>query len=257
MFSLAYKNIKASVNNFFMMVFMIAVPLMQIGLIKKVMDNTAAAQAPAGNRLVEVVTLTASGGSSAIQNFAATILVQFTLMASMFAGAMLVSERENNTLVRLFSAPITKIRLLMGILIGHFITVMLIAAAIIISSAVIFKVEWGSVPLVALISMFAVFVGTSMAFVISGAFKTAKLAGVASSLAIILMTFMSGGYSTNSEPGRLSYFTINRWICDAYVKVMGGQKIDNIIIDLIAMAVIGIIFMISAAVIYRKENIYE
>lgn len=257
MLSIAYKNIKGMIKNPFLIIFLTIIPIFLIGIIKSMVDKSEGFINGASS-LVEVIILSKSKESILLQSFSATLLVQFLLLGSMVAGAMLVGEREKNTLIRMFAAPIKKSEMLMGILIGHSTIVFLICFLIIMLSNLIFKVSWGNSWInVFIVTIFAVYVATSLALIISGIFKSTKVAGTVSSFIVIFMTFASGGFTAGKGFKGISKFTINKWIADAYLKLMEGGNIHSIKVELLILAIMGTVFMIIASAIYRKENIYE
>ncbi|MEW9095780.1 MAG: ABC transporter permease [Clostridiaceae bacterium] len=258
MWTIAYKNIKDMFKNIFLLVFLIIIPLFLIGLINSMAGTGGEMVNDHSNSIIEIVILSSSNDNSAIQYFSTTTLVQFTLLGSMIAASMLVGEREKNTLLRMFAAPIRRIEMLGGILIGHSLIVLLIASAIIILSNLIFGVNWGSSSLnIIVVTIFGVYVATALAFIVSGVFKSTKVAGTVASFIVIFMTFASGGYTGGDKFEFISKFTINKWISDAYLKLMEGGDLNSVKINLIVLGIMGTVFMIIASIIYRRENIYE
>lgn len=257
MWSIAYKNIKDMFRDIFLLGFLIIIPLFLIGIISNMSKGGQVLQSNS-NSLVELVILSPSKGNVFVESFATTTLVQFTLMGSMIAGSMLVGEREKNTLLRMFAAPIKKSHMLSGILIGHSIVVLLLSGSIIIGSKLFFGVSFGNSPLnVFIVTLLGVYVATSLAFILSGIFKSSKVAGIVSSFIVIFMTFASGGFSEGDKFETISKFTINKWISEAYLKLMEGGNLLSIKTNLIVLAIMGTVFMVIATNIYRRENIYE
>ena len=256
MWTIAYKNIKDMFKNIFLIGFLIIIPLFLIGIINNMTEGAAFKNH--SQYLVELVLLSPSNGNIFAKKFASTTLVQFTLLGSMIAGSMLVGEREKNTLVRMFVAPIKKSHMLSGILIGHSFTVMFLSGSIIIGSKILFDIDWGkSILGVFVVTLLGTYVATALAFIISGIFKSTKVAGTVSSFIVIFMTFASGGFSSGDNFEAVSKFTINKWISDAYLKLMEGGNLSNIKTNLVVLGIMGTVFMIIATTIYRRENIYE
>ncbi|WP_315115998.1 ABC transporter permease [uncultured Clostridium sp.] len=258
MWTIAYKNIKDMFKNIFLLGFLIIIPLFLIGIINSMAGTGGEMVNDHSNSIIEIVILSASKDNSSIQYFATTTLVLFTLLGSMIAASMLVGEREKNTLLRMFAAPIRRSEMLGGILIGHSLIVLLISSAIIILSNLIFGVNWGSSILnIIVVTIFGVYVATALAFIVSGVFKSTKVAGTVASFIVIFMTFASGGFTGGDGFGVISKFTINKWISDGYLKLMEGGDLNSIKINLIILGIMGTVFMIIASIIYRRENIYE
>lgn len=257
--TIAYKNIKMMCKNMLFLLFLVAVPIFQIALIKMVVDNAAEVQSTIMSQgFVEISIISKGAVKLAVGEFSTGIVVQFILLAGILAGAMIVQEREKNTLMRVFAAPLSKIKVLTGILIGHTVIILTIAAAIIIVIKLLFGISFGHSWIdTGIVTIFAVYVSSALAFLITGAFKSPKIAGGVMSVVIILMTFLSGGMIPGKQFDAISKFTINKWISDSYLKLMEGSNLSGISSNLLIIGIMGTVFMIMAAIIYRRESIYE
>lgn len=257
--NIAYKNIKVMCKNIFLIIFLTIAPLFMIYLFKMLSDNVEAVQnGGAVKGFVEIVILSQAKNSLLVQSVASGILVQFLLIAGAIAASMIVSERENNTLMRIFASPIDRVKILLGTLVGHSIIVITIAAFVIGASHYLFGVSWGDSWLnVFIVTLFAAYVTASFALLVSGIFKNSKITGGVLSVIIIIMTFMSGGLIQSEKLDTVSKFTINKWIAEAYSKLMEGQALSSLLQNFIIMGIMGTVFLLIANMFFRKENIYE
>lgn len=258
-FSIAYKNIKMMYKNVLFLIFLVVVPIFQISLINMIVENAAKSEnAGLAQGFVEISIISKGATMLAIGEFSTGIVVQFILLAGILAGAMIVGEREDNTLMRIFAAPISKIKILSGILIGHSVIILTVSAVIIIAVKLFFGISFGNSWIdIGIVTLFAVYVSAALAFLITGVFKSPKIAGAIMSVVIIIMTFLSGGMIPGKQFDEISKFTINKWISDSYQKLMEGNSLASISTNLLIIGIIGTIFMIIAAVVYRRESIYE
>ena len=259
MLSIAIKNIKGLFKNIGFLIFLIVVPLFQIELIKMISDNSAEViNNQPSQGFVEMIIISNTKNAFLVQLFSTGIIVQFLLKAGVLAAAMIVKERQDNTLMRIYASPISKIKILTGIFIGHSISVLLVVSVLIGATFFIFNVSWGDSWFnVFIVTLFAVYVSTALAFVISGVFKSSKVAGGVSSVIIIVMTFMSGGFIQTDKLNLVSKFTINMWISDAYMKLMEGKTLLSVSQNLIILGLIGTLLMLISVMIYKGEGIYE
>lgn len=256
---IARKNLKMLFRNGLFLLFLTVIPIFMMYLVGMTADSAAGAiNNSIGTGLVELVFLKPNSDDFLIQTFQSGLLVQFLLLASVIAGAMIVGEREDNTLMRMFISPISKLKILLGMLIGHLVFVTIVALVIILGTYVIADIHWGnSLGSIMIVTLFAVYVGTSLAFIVSGIFKKSKTAGAVMSIVVIAMTFLSGGFVQGEHLETISRFTVNRWISDAYAKLMSGGSFENILVNISILAIMGTVFMSIALMIFRKENIYE
>ncbi len=257
---LAVKNAKAILSNYLIIAFIILMPIMQLYMIKLITDNAAAAAAgmDAYQGFVDIVLTSKVNYGNLMEVYSSGILVQFILLTGMIAGSMMITEREQKTMLRLCSVPISKLKLLSGMLLGHSAVLFIITSVIILITRVAFDVSWGSSWInVLLVTVFAVFSAAAMAFLISGLFRSSKVAGGVMSMVVIGMTFMSGGIIQSDSLDVVSNFTINKWISEAYLSLMQGNGLESIAVNLLVLAAIGGTMMLIASMIYRRENLYE
>lgn len=258
-FAIANKNIKMLFKNVLFIIFLTVVPLFMIYFMKSTTDTTSnLINASEAVGFVETVILSPANGDHFTNLFTSGILVQFLLLASVLAASMVVEEREGNTLMRLFVAPISKFKILLGTLIGHSVFVTAVASLIILLTGIFFDITWGnSLINIIIVTLLAVYVATSLSFIVSGIFRSSKSAGAVMSIVVIAMTFMSGGIVQGEQFNTISKFTINKWISEGYVKLMSGGSLGDILLNILILFAMGTVFMIMATIIYRKENIYE
>ncbi|MCG8482987.1 MAG: ABC transporter permease [Clostridia bacterium] len=258
MFAIANKNLKMLFRSVLFIIFIIGIPIFMIYFMKMTIDNTSVLiNSSQSQGFIEMVVLSPSMDNFFLQTFVSGILVQFLLIASTITASMVVSERENNTLMRMFIAPITKVRMLAGISIGHTVFFLIITFVIILTTYFLFGIYWGSWISILIITLLAAYVATAFAFVITGIFKNGKTAAVVMSIVISIMTFMSGSIVQGDKFDLVSKFTLNKWIADAYLKLMTGQTLANLLTNILTLGIIGTVFMIIAVLIHRKEGIYE
>lgn len=259
MFTIANKNLKMLFRSVLFIIFIIGIPIFMIYFMKMTIDNTSVLiNSSQSQDFIEMVVLSPSKDNFFLQAFASGILVQFLLIASTITASMVVSERENNTLMRMFIAPITKVKMLAGISIGHTVFFLVITFVIILTTYFLFGISWGSSWIsIMIITLLAAYVATALAFVITGIFKNGKTTAVVMSIVISIMTFMSGSIVQGEKFNLVSKFTLNKWIADAYLRLMTGQTLANLLPNILTLGIIGTVFMIIAVMIYRKEGIYE
>ncbi len=256
---IAVKNFKTISKNYLLLTLLILMPLMQIAMINIISDNTEAqALTEINGQYVELIILPSTNGVDMVQAFSTGTLVQFLLLTSMIAGATIVGEREDKTMIRLYAAPISKLKILTGILLGHSVTILMVSAVIMIVSHWIFHVHWGaSLISLAVVTLSAVYVAAAISFTIVGIFRSAKIAGGVMSIVVIAMTFMGGGLIPAENLGKIPNFTINKWINEAYLKLAQGGSLEDIGENLIVMVVMGTLLMLVASLLCRGESAYE
>lgn len=255
---IALKNLRLMLQNVVIFPLLVGMPVFQILLIKEVMDQSIPVGSPFDSKIMEVVFLQQRMETSMAQNFAASLLVMFILIAGVMASTFLIDEKEQKTMLRVFSTPVRRIEYIIGNLLGHSIFVMGIALTIILITKYVIKIEWGSSwAMIVLVTILVMFVAISLGYCFAGIFNKSKLANGVMSFIIVAMTFLSGGLSFNGSFRGFSSFTINKWGFEAYIALMRGEAFGDIVSNLWVLFILGCSFTIISALLYRRENIYE
>lgn len=257
--TIALKNLRLMLQNVAIVPLLIGMPVFQILLIKEVMDQSIpVVRQTINSSIMEVVFLQQRAETSMAQNFAASLLVMFILIAGIMAATFLIDEKEQKTMLRVFSTPIRRIEYITGNLLGHSIFMMCIALSIISITKYGIKIDWGtSWTMLSLVTLLVMFVAISFGYCFAGIFNKSKLANGVMSFVIVAMTFLSGGLSFNGSFRGFSNFTINKWGFEAYIALMRGEAFAEIKFNILILFLLGCSFTIISALLYRRENIYE
>lgn len=255
--SIAVKNIRKILGNPVLLLLMIGMPIFQVFIMKTVTGSTGLAVS-SKEAFTQVVLLGQSSGLSIDRLFAASTLVQYLLIAGIIASSMIIAEKQDHTLMRVLSAPVNRVQVVGGYLLGQSIILMIVAASIIGITSILFDIQWGRVWWeVLVLTAVIIFVTVSMGFVFSGIFRNVKLATGVMSFIIIIMTFMSGGFTFDDKFDSIGRFTINKWAFDAYSMLMDGKGLSAITQNLLVLCILGTLFSLAAVFLYGRENIYE
>lgn len=257
MWAIAGKNIKNMANNIGIIIFLSIIPIFQIFIVNKIIEeaSNSGVAVEAVFSSTRILSKTTEGN---MQYFAVGILVQFVLMAGVIAGAMVTTEREENTLLRLFAAPVKKFEIIGGILISNSIMILLITLIITGVCGLVFDIIWAhSYVNFIIVTLVAVLAVTSLALIVSAIFKSPKIAGGVMSVVIIMMTFASGAYGDMTKNSLVSKFTINKWINDCYIALMDGKSLLDMGTSIVILIIISLILLMISVIIFGKEKIYE
>lgn len=141
----------------------------------------------------------------------------FFLMFTMFDGPRsLLVEQSNNTLGRMLTTPVPFWQVLLGKLLGTFLTGVLQFSLLVLASALVLGVDWGGSP-VALALMVVTFVAAAAGIgtLVAALAKDLTQATMIGSSLTLLFGLLGGNFFTLGElPGWLqaiSMLSINRW----------------------------------------------
>ncbi len=197
---------------------------------------------------------------SAIQYYSATMMIMFLLFSGLTAASSLVNERENHTLTRLQSTPITTGQIMLAKLLGNGILAGIQVFVIIVFTWLVYGVQWGeSYVHLVLICIFAIVASMGLAFIVALITKSSKALGGAFSGFIGIMTFISGGMAPING-GFLEIaqkFTVNYWASHSIIELMFGGSLTVVLHNIGILGSIGIGLLMIALLLYRKVGYNE
>ncbi|KAB3532749.1 ABC transporter permease [Alkaliphilus pronyensis] len=257
-FRIAKLIIKSFFNNLIMLPILIGVPIFQIFIMDTLYNRLDEEFFNNSSSIVEVIIIGGAKSISMVQQFAVSILVMYVLISGIIAATTIIAEKEERTLMRVFTAPVKKSHYLIGSLIGYSFLLLLTSFTIIYLSYLLFNIDWGT-------SYWGLFLATfllgsvslSIAFVSGGLFKSSKIASGIMSFTIVVMTFLSGGLTQNGGFGLASRFTINWWGYDIYMRVIEGGSLIESGFSIIVLTAIALILTLFGIYLYGRNNIYE
>ncbi|MFI2858714.1 ABC transporter permease [Paenibacillus sp. JSM ZJ436] len=192
---------------------------------------------------------------SAVQYYAASMMIMFLLNSGMMVAGSLFDEKKDHTLYRLQSLPLSGRDIFGGKILGCSFITFIQAAIIITGSHVLYGVNWGNrLGLLLVVCMLVSVASMTLASVVSlltSSFSTAS--GIIQAL-VIAMTFLSGGFSPlPSEVIRsIGEFTVNHWALQGILRMMLGEGQGEILTCIGILGVIALMLSAAAIAVYRK-----
>lgn len=263
MLSIIYKNLKNDLKSPLNLLVLAAFVLELIGM------NIIAGQFPevsaeaTGSGFVETVILGNFAPIKTAQGYAGGLISIFILFMGGIGAGKLASERDEKTLMRIYSSPISRAKMLMSYVVSTGLFILIAGLFLILFCKTAMGIEWGnSLTGLALLTLSGTFVSVSMGFAFCSFFKTTKAAIGVSSLLIIVMSFFSAPfdpYRTGSKgmSALLQRFTLNHWLHTGYVDIMSGRTISDIMPNILILSLVGLVMLVIALYLFRRENFYE
>lgn len=210
---------------------------------------------------VENIVVEGRKNISSADYYAVAMATMFILFAASHGGRMLLEEKDNITLQRMIIANVSRLK----ILAGKFFTILLIALIqiffMIIFSHFALKVNWGNLYAVILISCAAALAVSGVGIFIAAATYRSnnyKMANIFDTVFIQGMAALGGSYfPIDTMPEiiqKFSFLSLNGIALKAYLKVMIGFSIADVINYLAALAGIGILFILLAVFIFKDKK---
>jgi ABC-2 type transport system permease protein len=203
---------------------------------------------------------TKSDSTSAVQYYAASMLIMFLLFSGMATAMSLILEREHHTLTRLNAMPIHSASILAGKLLGNLIAAMLQALVIITFSAWVYDVDWGAHwGYIILICFLTVLAAMCIALILTAWIHSTKAINTIYQTLIMVMTFLSGGMFPylGDFLEKLGMFTINHWAADSIIRIMLNIDIHVVQQNITILGSIALSLLLIALISVWKVGYHE
>ncbi len=194
--------------------------------------------------------LTSEGkGLSAMQYYAAAMVSMYILFVGMVGTALLVEEREDNTLKRMLTTYSSKATIIIGKILGIFILGLIDVTVLILFTKLVYHADWGNSLLgLIVLSVAMSFSASGLAILIASMFKSAKVVDMVNPVIILIMAFIGGNmfplYEMSTLLRKVSYVFMNNWSLRGYLNLMINSGFESIIIPSLVMSGMGVAFMV-------------
>jgi len=197
---------------------------------------------------------------SAIEYYAAVMLVMFVLYAGMSTGLAFAAEKEEYTLDRLYTAPVRPIHLIAGKMLGSGVVALGQSAVIMLCTRLFYGVDWGDRYLLLLLaSLLTVIASISLGVIVAAFAKNGKTIQIVFTLIIMSMTFISGGFnprlSDNIE--RIGEYTLSYWASRSFVQLILDSPLSTIFQHLSWLGMIAFLLFAGSVLLGRKAVSHE
>jgi len=255
----ALSYLKRGFGNYIIIPILIAGPLFQTFLMHSNMSSlTKSISAGITASHTEIIVLGNIQKANIDQLVAATTLAYFLMLTGLVMVGLNVSDRKNNTLMRIFSTPARKLFVILGGIAAQAAITFVIAAAYMLLSKLFFNINWGASILgLIVVTTFSVYISVAFSFLMACLFKNPKAAVGAVTFLLFFMAMISDSFSLGGQFDGISKFTINKWIYDGYYALMQGNGLESATRNLAVLGLMGTVLIILASILYRRERTYE
>ncbi len=215
---------------------------------------------------ISITQQTVSGQASSFSPlvmFGSAQAIFFMLFTAMSSAAGILEEKRDGTLQRLIVSPTPRIVILLGKLIGTFLTcvvqvVILIVALTIVGSLLAGKVEfiWGSdIPAVVLVILMVALAASGLGTLVASLVRTPEQGNVIGGVISMVMGIFGGAFfSTSIFPDfikPITNLTITFWGTDAFTKLAQNQT--DIGTNLLALGGMGAVLFVVGLVLFNRR----
>ncbi|MDF2520519.1 MAG: transporter permease [Clostridia bacterium] len=210
---------------------------------------------------IEETAVTAEGNAPrAIDYYAVTMLVMTIMYGTGYGNFAMKEEKRLNTSIRLASAPVNYLEVVLGKLAGSVVSVFLQGMVIIAFTKLVFNVNWGgSLGLIIFVCFSASLMSVGLGMMVSNLGKNPQATGGLLNLGVSITTFLAGGYFPSSQMGpameKLGHISPNYLAQQAmFNTIYGGStaQTTNLIITIWAIVIAA--FIIAGLTERRSAN---
>jgi len=188
---------------------------------------------------------------------APSMAILFLMFAVMDGGRSILVERDHGTLPRMLTAPVTAAQVLVGKLFGTYLIGLAQMAILIVGSALIFNVRWGSPAgvLLTILSVVAAAAGWG-ALIAAFARSSGQANAVGTALALVFAIGAGNFIARPALPGWLqtiSFVSPNAWGLEAFATLTAGGGVSDLLPYLAGMWLMAAVLFTAAALAFRRQ----
>jgi ABC-2 type transport system permease protein len=187
--------------------------------------------------------------------------LMFLMFAASLGGRSLLIERAQGTLPRLLVSPTSTSQVLEGKTTGTYLTGVIQMLILIVTSALLFQLRWGD-PLAVLALVLAAVAGaTGWGMLITAVARTPGQVTTIGSAITLMFGLLGGTFITiENMPGwfqALSKITPNAWGVQGFATLAAGGTLEDILVPIAALLLMGAILFILAVTIINRRGIMQ
>lgn len=184
----------------------------------------------------------------------AILYLTFTLTSS---GRSILRERESGTLTRILTAPLSSAELLGGKLIAGVATGLFQMGVLIISSSLLFQMNWGDPLAVTLTTLALVLAATGWGLIPAAFSRSSGQAASAGTAIVLIFAALAGNFVPRMAMPeilqKISLITPNAWGIETYYALVNGSGLADILPAIWALLGMAAITFAISILMFRRQ----
>jgi ABC-2 type transport system permease protein len=197
-------------------------------------------------------------GSAMIGPIMAGMLILFVFFMGANGAQSIIREHEEGTLARLFTTPASVLTILSGKFVGVFVTLVIQTAVLLLVSALIFHITWGTPLSVILATLSLVIAATGFGVMLMSFIENTRQTGPMMG-GVMVLTGMLGGLFSNGIPnipkvmGTIALIVPQGWAMQAWKLSLAGDTASAVLLPAMVLTLLGALFFTIGLVLFRKR----
>lgn len=185
------------------------------------------------------------------------MMVFFMFIAAANVARSILDEDFAGTLPRLFTTPTSRGVILAGKYTSVFLTVLAQAILLLLAGWLIFRIHWGGLWPVALLTLDAAAVSAGIAVFLVSILRTPAQAGAISSGVFVTLALIGGNFVGTAQVGgffgTVRRFTPNGWLLEAWDATMRGAEAADIAVPLLVVLGFALVTFSAGVLLFRRR----
>ncbi|MBE2198039.1 MAG: ABC transporter permease [Anaerolinea sp.] len=241
------------------------IPLSDMGQLAAIGQEISAQQITAvqtdGVQIIDVQQDTAvadSNNFNPLVYFAPGMAITFLMYTVSLGGGSILKERDDRTLARLLVTPSSSAQIIGGKVLGIFLTGVAQVGVLVGASTLFFSLNWGDPFGVVLLILTVAIAATGWGILLASVCKTPSQVTTYGSALMLIFGLLGGGLVALPRAGFMELIgriTPNSWALDGFIALGQGHTAADIITELIALVIMGVVLFAIAVVFFRRNPV--
>ena len=222
-------------------------------------QTVLASTSGAAQDFVKETSLTADKAPGSMDYYAVALTTMIALYSAISASYLIRGERMRNTAIRLAIAPINKMEIFLGKILGGIAINFVCILLVMVFSRYAFGANWGMHPFMVVLLLFTeVFLAVSFGLGLSYIIKTDQGTRTIIMVVLQLASFFGGAYFKIDNAQGLMKFIMNlsplTWTRDGLTKLIYNNDLTAILSAMSLNLGIALVFLMVAILAFRKRE---
>jgi ABC-type Na+ efflux pump permease subunit len=190
------------------------------------------------------------------------MMVFYAFFTGTSTAQSILKEEEERTLPRLFTTPTSQVTILTGKLLSVFMTVSVQVIVLLIAAHLLFGIQWGNFPSVALMAAGIIFSASSFGIFVNSFLKNTKQGGVifggvltVTGMMGMIKIFAMNSTIANKMGDTISLLVPQGWAIRGLMQSMGVEPISSVLTTLLASLLWSAFFFIVGVWRFNRRYI--